>query len=1303
MSLPLRRRRARSGLLGGLTAVLTLSLLALSPLPATPAQAAPKADPSAAPADWEALRYKPAGCNTTTAKEIGEGGPWARCFAVGLAEDAQRRTTLAGPPADALGPADIKSAYRLPDGGEGQIVAIVGAFGYEAAEADLAVFRTHYGLPPCTTANGCFRKVDQRGGTDYPIESPDWSIEAALDLDAVSSACPKCDILLVQADNNSMGSLGHAVDTAARLGADAISNSYGVAGESDTQYASHAHYDHPGIVITVSSGDIGNVQSYPATHPDVLSVGGTLLTRDGSTPRGWSETAWEAAGSGCSYYELRPSYQADIDTHCGDKRANADISATAAPESGLAVYNTLGQDGWARWGGTSLSAPLVAGMYALAGDAVPGTYPVTYPYRKGADAGLFDITEGSNGWCGDLLCTAGPGWDGPTGLGSPNGVSALTLGRTGQVSGAVTSGKNPHGKKQGVLAGVTVTATDTAGNTYHAVTGDKGTYQLAVPAGTYGVVAAEFGYQAPPPVRVVVAADAKLTRDIRMTAIATRTLTGAVTDGSGHGWPVYAKVAIDGYPTDAVYTDPYTGRYSVELPVGADYTLRVSPVDLPGYVTSTATVTVAPQPKGRPSDVRRDVQLATDTSCATAPGYTWRYQGLGTDFTGWSDGPKDGWQVTDESGAGQTWRFDDPGAQGNLTGGAGGFAAVNTWVQAGDLDTNLVSPPVDLTGVTAPVIGFDSDYPTPLFGSQEAFIDLSLDNGATWSEVYRLPKAEVRGHQEIPIPQAAGTSGVQVRFRYQGQYAYWWQLDNVFVGSRTCAVVPGGIIAGQIRDGNTGGAVLGATVSAGTDRAAVATSRATADDAALDDGYYWFFAKGDGTAAVTVSGLRYADATAKVHVARDRVVRQDWKLESGRLKVHPADLSLGVRPGRTATGRVRLTNDGDRPLRVKLVEQDRGYTPDRIRVAADAARSSQAPPQQGADGRAWVDLPDLPLPLVDNVVADNDGTVYSVGGDSYGYVMNEGYVFDPQARAWERIADLPEARAGAAGGFIDGKLYVTGGLNGSGIPATQTWAYDPMTDKWSRRADLPAGVANAAATTVGGQLYVVAGCPDGACPDPTARAYRYDAAADRWTRLADYPRTVAYHACGAAGDGVVCTGGYIPRQYDAVLESYRYFPESDTWVQTTGLPVSAYGMAYATVGGKLRIIGGTVGGSLSRQVLEYDSATAVWSKLPDAVNARHRGGAACGTYQVGGLSDGSTETGSAQQLPGIESCVRGSDVSWLSTDRTELTIPAGRSVTVTVTVAAPVHSGHGQYQARLAFETDSPYRTEPLGVVMKLR
>src|SRR5512133_880695 len=208
-------------------------------------------------------------------------------------------------------PADLQNAYALASatGGSGQTIAIVDAFDDPNAESDLGVYRAQFGLPPCTTANGCFRKVDQNGGTSYPRPDRGWALEISLDVQMASAVCPNCRILLVEAASNSFANLATAVDTAYRLGASVISNSYGGSEFSgETSYESH--FNHPGVPITVSSGDGGYGVEYPAASQFVTAVGGTTLSR-ASNARGWTETTWSGAGSGCSAYIAKPSWQRD--------------------------------------------------------------------------------------------------------------------------------------------------------------------------------------------------------------------------------------------------------------------------------------------------------------------------------------------------------------------------------------------------------------------------------------------------------------------------------------------------------------------------------------------------------------------------------------------------------------------------------------------------------------------------------------------------------------------------------------------------------------------------------------------------------------------------------------------------------------------------------------------------------------------------------------------------------------------------------------------------------------------------------
>ncbi|WP_329244880.1 carboxypeptidase regulatory-like domain-containing protein [Actinoallomurus sp. NBC_01490] len=1252
----------------------------------------------------------PAGCNTGATADDGTT-PLARCHAVGHARESGALAEQEDEPLPtSLGPADIRSAYALPDGGAGRTVAIVDAFGYDNAESDLAVFRAHYGLPPCTTSNGCFTKVDQRGGTDYPRQDEGWSIETALDLDAVSSACPKCHILLVQADDNASPNLGQAVDTAASLGAVAISNSYGVDGEIPFESRYDHYYDHPGIAVTVSTGDNGNVQSYPATYPNVVAVGGTTLTRDASSPRGWHESAWADGGSGCSRYEPRPDYQRGVETGCPDGRATADVAADADSETGLAVYNTLGQDGWAQWGGTSLASPLVAAMYALAGTPVPGSYPVTYLYRHGVS--LNDVTEGAQGGCGDVRCTAGPGWDGPTGVGTPKDVSALTLGAYGHLAGTVTGPHKP-------LAGAALTFTDTTGYTSRAVTDDKGRYQVALAAGTYTVVASKFGYRGATAEHVAVTAGGSASRGFSLPILPTRTVTGTVTDGSGQGWPVYAKITIDGYPYGAVHTDPFTGRYAVELPVGTTSTLRTEPADMPGYAERTTTVAVAPGA----APLHHDVTLAVDAVSCTAAGYAYAYDGAGTGFEGWSEA-RDGWKVTDDAGAGKTWVFDDPGARGNMTGGGGGFAIVDNWYHpASSTDTSLTTPALDLSAQAAPTIGFDTYYYDYGFGEQEGDVDLSLDGGSTWRNVWHAPDTAVHGHVDVPIPQAAGHADVRVRFRFSGGNVNFWELDNAYVGTRSCAPTGGGLVAGVVGDDNTGGPLTGAEVAA--EGGAPSVSHATPEDAALGDGFYWLFSAGTGRVRLTSSGRHYASATASVDVAAHRVARVDWRLRAGRVTANPGGLAVTAGGNGAGSRVLTLTNRGTRTATVGIVEQDRGFTPagghrrttspgaPPRRVSVDASASSFAghgrpaqpapPPRDASVDPAWSDLPEYPTPVMDNVVAESDGIVYSVAGVTDAAVTAESYAYDPAAGSWHRIADLPAPRENAVGGFVGGRLYVAGGWDPAGNLTSTTFAYDPAANRWSRVADLPTPSTAATGAAVGNRFYVVSGCRSDACDEP-APTYRYDPGDDAWTRVADYPEHVVMAGCAGSGDGLICAGGLVPVDQwheNPVSTAYRYVAGSDAWTPIADMPYAAWGASYAGADGKLQMVGGIVRNAITNQGVEFDPATGAWSALPNAKYAMFRGGAACGLFRVGGSIGDFLAAPYAERLPGQGGCVAGADVGWLATDRTEVAVPPGRSVTVRVSFDTAATSTRGTYAARLAFVTDTPYTVPPVDVTLK--
>ena len=408
-------------------AVQTVPAAAAAAPAVSPSARVESACPAAAPGEAQCLALRVAGIGAlpaTTALPLGTPGYY--------------------------GPADIQSAYALPTGSEGTglTVAVVDAGDNPTIESDLAAYRSRFGLPPCTTANGCFRRVNQTGGTDMSgVADQGWGLEISLDVEMVSAACPNCKILLVEAKSANLGDLGIGVDTAVSLGAVAVSNSYGSEEYSTSGSTWNGYYNHPGVAIVAATGDCGfncvptspsgfhaHVQ-YPAASQYVIAVGGTSLRRD-SSARGWTESAWGNSsgygfggpGSGCSY-EPKPSWQ--LDAACGSHRTQSDISAVAHPTTGVTVFNN------GQWyvgiGGTSAASPIIAAAVALAGAPAAGSYPASYLYAHSAN--LNDVIGGNNDvtWngtpnacpSGSYLCNGVAGYDGPTGLGTLNGTGAF--------------------------------------------------------------------------------------------------------------------------------------------------------------------------------------------------------------------------------------------------------------------------------------------------------------------------------------------------------------------------------------------------------------------------------------------------------------------------------------------------------------------------------------------------------------------------------------------------------------------------------------------------------------------------------------------------------------------------------------------------------------------------------------------------------------------------------------------------------------------------------------------------------------
>lgn len=397
----------------------------------------------------------------------GRGG--LRAGASPLAPDIAPQTS--GGSTTPVTPADLHAAYRLPSeplaGSPAQTIALVDAYDDPTAEADLATFDEYFGLPGCTSANGCFAKVNQSGErSPLPKVEGGWAAEIATDVETAHAICETCHILLVEARSTSYSDLQAAESAAWRLGATEISNSWG--GEEPSSDSSV--FDHPGTVITASAGDAGYLNwkepefsgaDYPASSPHVVAVGGTSLHVD--SEGSWlSESVWNdsagATGGGCSGAFSAPSWQRSVAgwaaVGCGSHRAVSDVSADADPYTGVYVYDSTPEaegsqaEGWMLIGGTSVASPMIAATFALAGGAHGVEYPAATLYSHLGGGSLHDVTTGGSGKCdgvytggcsgssssstdcgsGALVCNAASGYDGPTGVGTPNGLGAFEPG-----------------------------------------------------------------------------------------------------------------------------------------------------------------------------------------------------------------------------------------------------------------------------------------------------------------------------------------------------------------------------------------------------------------------------------------------------------------------------------------------------------------------------------------------------------------------------------------------------------------------------------------------------------------------------------------------------------------------------------------------------------------------------------------------------------------------------------------------------------------------------------------------------------
>jgi len=970
---------------------------------------------------------------------------------------------------------------------------------------------------------------------------------------------------------------------------------------------------------------------------------------------------------------------------------------------GSAVRSSVPGNGYAVYSGTSMASPHVAGAVALAWSGAPALVGDVDATR--------DLLNGSAVNTEDLQCGGTAEDNNVFGEGRLDALELVTsapIGDAGTLEGTVTDASSGD-----PLADASVLVDGPIERSL--LTDEAGAYSATLSAGDYDLTMSRFGY-ATESASATVTAGGTTTVDAALEPVPSGAVTGTVTDGSGYGFPLYARVAAEGTPV-ATYTDPETGEFSLDLPQGEAFELTVQ-VQYPGYLTSTVEASSGGEPL--------DVSVPVDAQTCTAPGYSYVVDGVTESFDATT--VPDGWEVVDHAGSGEVWAFDDPGERGNLTGGEGGFAIVDSdfYGSGGSQDTSLVSPAVDMSELANPVVGFAQDWRG--LGDDLADVEVSTDGGETWTTVLSQDLS-VRGPDEqvVALPDAAGESDVRVAFHLsQAEYDWWWQVDDVFLGNRDCSPSgEGGYVVGNVYAGEGGEAIDGATVTNLDVPEETALTQETPADDNLDDGFYWMFSAHPGDHPFEASARGYSSQTQDVTVQHADAVRADFTLGSGFVTVDTDSIEVYQPLGSERRHRLTFDNTGTGAAEVTLSElagefeilrvdgstdtmglaaaDDEGGEVVRLDVDTSLAAGASGMGAQGTKDPArvaadpWTPLGNYPRVAMDNRVVNLDGTWYTLGGTTGTAAFADVNRYDPVAMAWTAAAPLPEAASAVSAGAVDGQIVVSGGWVSGGV-STDTHLYDAAADSWSAGAPAPAAVSAAGTAVMDGTVYSVGGCTTSSCTPMTSAVMAYDVAADSWTELADYPVAVAFASCGGVDGQVVCTGGNPGS--GGIADSYAYDPDADAWSELPDAPSDSWAAQAAAANGHLVVNGGVQAGAVTNASFAFDGASGTWVEMPASSAAVYRGGAACGIAKVGGSSGGFTPVDVAEQLPGFDDCgAAAADVDWLTVDPMEFTLEPGERLRVTVTTDADV-AQPGTYTAGIGIRTDTPQRFDPIDVTM---
>jgi hypothetical protein len=722
------------------------------------------------------------------------------------------------------------------------------------------------------------------------------------------------------------------------------------------------------------------------------------------------------------------SYLPDDSVHRWMGSVAMDYSGNVAV--GFSVTDSTSTNPGIRWAGRLVGDP--AGQLSQGeAELIPGDNPFG-GFRWGDYSSMAltgDPLDQCTMWYTTMYAPGSAGGDWSTRIGSFK-FPSCSIGPTGTLEGTVTDGTNP-------IAGVKVTA-----GAASATTNAAGHYSFTLPIGLYDMTASKYGYFPGSQNGVSVTDGGDTVQDFVLAPAPSTMVNGVVRDGSGGGWPLYAKVKISaqGAPTFTLYTDPVTGYYAQTLVLGTTYNFTVTSL-VPGYLPGGGPLDLnLTAPAG--GNVVKNWDLQVDALACNAPGYLLDVSGYFEDFSG---GIPPSWTIDNFStDGGLPWvGFEgaDPCGQfpGNMTGGTGPYAIVNSNCDGFVTDnTDMITPSVDLSSATQPLVRFNSDY-LDCCGSI-IDVDYSTNGGANWTNIFEKTGSSDRGPKIVSLPiDAAGASNVQARFRFNGFWAWWWQVDNVLVGEAGCIAESGGLVVGNVRDANNNAGINGATVTNTGSGQWVKTGPTPADDA-QDDGFYVMFSE-SGSQTFQATQTNYAPDQHTKLVVPGATQRQDFVLQSGHVTAAPSPLSARVDPNGTDDKTLTLSNSGGADAHFEIVEINAPLLNTNTHGQANPSLRKQAIARlpQGAkgpigDARSTNGIPALPVPQQPHKkLAAGDVIASYPSGIAYG---------------WGIAASGPNiwvSNLGVAGGDNKDYEYADGTQTGNTVDesgAISAWAAD---------------------------------------------------------------------------------------------------------------------------------------------------------------------------------------------------------------------------------------------------------------------